>query len=224
VESGGDSPPVRQLSDMSGRFGSALPQERHAAVARSSVIRRGEALPRPLSGCGGGWRATHASPLRNTIPLRRGEACLAPLSECGGGWRATHASPLPNTIPLRRGEACLALFQSAAADGGRRMRRPYETRSPFVRARHASPSFRVRRRMEGDACVAPTKHDPLRRGEACLAGLLLLMQGDACVAPTEARLFHHVGRFTSAPDRAAGSRYRGPQSARCRCRRTGRLH
>src|ERR1700732_1360374 len=82
-------------------------------------------MPRPLAECGGEWSATHASPLRNTIPLRKGEALPRPLSECGGGWRATHASPLRNTIPLRRGEACLALFQGTAADGGRRMRRPY---------------------------------------------------------------------------------------------------
>src|ERR1700681_2062779 len=58
-------------------------------------------------------------------PLRTCEALPRPLSECGGVGGAPLAPPVRTATPLRRGEACLALFQGTAADGGRRMRRPY---------------------------------------------------------------------------------------------------
>src|ERR1700676_4214828 len=72
-------------------------------------------LPRPLSAWGGGWRATHGSPLRR-VCLRRGEALPRPVSACGGGWRAPPGSPV-RRVCLRGGGA----LASPSFSMGRRM-------------------------------------------------------------------------------------------------------
>src|ERR1700726_1240622 len=176
-------------------------------------------MPRPLSACAVADRGRRVRrPFEGSFFVGRGEACLA-LS--------------PHARLLIEGDACVApakvpsscvgarhlprpLSACAAADRGRRVRRPYE-RSFFVcRGEAASPSAcavadrgrGMRRPYEGSFFVC--------RGEACLAlspHARLLIEGDACVAPTKVPSSCVGARHASPSLRMRGCRSRATRAS-----------
>src|SRR3984893_2256518 len=137
-----------------------LAQERHHLPCpphRLGVVDAGEIPPDRL-----GQRAHGLLARVRHSPLRREPVASYPdetrqfSSFVGASWGALLASPLPPEAP--------------PAARGRRMRRPYEGLSPFVGARHASPSFgmpvadegrRMRRPYEGLSPFVGGRHASL---------------------------------------------------------------